>query len=138
MKWFCALRAKIYSYLKDGDSGTKKTKGIKKCVIKRELMFDNYTDCLFNDKIILKSQQRFKSDHHKVCTEEVNKIALSSNDYKDYKHLIYLKHTHTEQMRLKCAKMKWCWWEICLLKICRLLVLLRNSIKTIKTSVCNV
>ena len=29
-----------------------------------------------------RSQQRFKSDHHKVYTEEVNKIALSSNDDK--------------------------------------------------------
>ena len=37
---------------------------------------------MFNDKIILKSQQRFKRDHHKVYTEEVNKIALSSNDDK--------------------------------------------------------
>ena len=37
---------------------------------------------MFNDKIILKSQQRFKSDHHEVYTEEVNKIALSSNDDK--------------------------------------------------------
>ena len=35
-----------------------------------------------NDKIILKLQQRFKSDHHKVYTEEINKIALSSNDDK--------------------------------------------------------
>ena len=45
-------------------------------------MFENYTDSLFNDKIILKSQQRFKSDYHKVYTEKVNKIALSSNDDK--------------------------------------------------------
>ena len=45
-------------------------------------MFENYTDCLFNDKIILKSQQRSKSDHHKVYTDEVNKIALRSNDDK--------------------------------------------------------
>ena len=45
-------------------------------------MFEKYKDSLFNDKIILKSQQRFKSDHHKVYTEEVNKIALSSNDDK--------------------------------------------------------
>ena len=45
-------------------------------------MFEKYTDCLSNDKIILKSQQRFKSDHHKVYTEEVNKIALSSDDDK--------------------------------------------------------
>ena len=35
---------------------------------------------MFNDKVILKSQQRFKSDHHIVYTEEVSKIALSSND----------------------------------------------------------
>ena len=39
-------------------------------------------DSLFNNEVILKSQQRFKSDHHKVYTEEVNKIALSSNDDK--------------------------------------------------------
>ena len=45
-------------------------------------MFENYKDCLFNGEVILKSQQRFKSDHHKVYTEEVNKIALSSNDDK--------------------------------------------------------
>ena len=41
-------------------------------------MFKNYKDCLFNNKII--SQQRFKSNHHKLYTEEVNKIALSSDD----------------------------------------------------------
>ena len=66
----------------DDDSKLKKSKRTKKCAIKRELMFENYTDCLRNDKIILKSQQRFKSNHHKVYTEEVNKIALSSNDDK--------------------------------------------------------
>ena len=37
---------------------------------------------MFNDEVIIRSQQRFRSDHHKVCTEEVNKIALSSNDDK--------------------------------------------------------
>ena len=29
-------------------------------------MYKNYKDCLFNDKIIVKSQQRFKSDYHNV------------------------------------------------------------------------
>ena len=43
-------------------------------------MFENYADSLFNDKIILKSQQVFTSDHHNVYTVEINKIALSSND----------------------------------------------------------
>ena len=82
MKKFCAIRAKTYTYLMDDDKEKKKAKGIKRCVIKRRLMFENYKDSLFNNKSILKSQQRFKSDHHNVYTEEVNKIALSSNDDK--------------------------------------------------------
>ena len=45
-------------------------------------MFENYKDCLFNNKVILKLQQRFKSNHHNEYTEEINKIALSSNDDK--------------------------------------------------------
>ena len=55
MKEFCALRAKTYSYLMDDDSEVEKTKGTKKCIIKRELMFENYKDCLFNGEAILKS-----------------------------------------------------------------------------------
>ena len=39
-------------------------------------------DSLFKNKVLYRSQQRFRSDHHKVYTEEVNKIALSSNDDK--------------------------------------------------------
>ena len=42
-------------------------------------MFESYTDSLFNDKIELKSQRRFKSDYHNVYTEKINNIALSSN-----------------------------------------------------------
>ena len=60
----------------------KKAKGTNKCVIKRELIFENFKNYLFNDEIILNSEQRFKSGNHKVYTEEVNKITLNSNDYK--------------------------------------------------------
>ena len=45
-------------------------------------MFDNYKYCLFNYTIILRSQLRFKSDYHEIYTEEVNKVALSSDDDK--------------------------------------------------------
>ena len=54
----------------------------QKSVIKCELMCENYKDFLFSNKIILKSQQRLKNDHHKVYTKEVNKVVLSSNDDK--------------------------------------------------------
>ena len=82
MTEFCVLRVKACLYLMYDGSEHKKNKGTKKCVIKRKIMHKNYTDCLFNNKTILRSQQRFKSEHHEVYTEEVNKIALSSNDDK--------------------------------------------------------
>ena len=64
------------------DSEKKKARGIKKCVIKRSLMFQNYKYSLFNNKTILKSQLRFKSDHHDVYIEDVNRITLNSNNDK--------------------------------------------------------
>ena len=70
-------------------------------------MFENYKDSLCKNKTILKSQIRFKSDHHDVYTEEVNKVALNSNDDKTHcKHLIELQHIHTEQMLLQYVKVK--------------------------------
>ena len=82
IKELCLLRLEAYAYLMEDYSVKKKAKGTKKCVIKRRLMFENYKDCLFNDKTILRSQQRFKSYPNKAYTKEVNKIALSSDDDK--------------------------------------------------------
>ena len=88
---FCALRAKAYSFLRDEYSEddyeknqiiNKKAKGTKKCRVKREITFNNCVDSLFNDKIVIRSQQRFRSNHHQIYTEEISKIALSSNDDK--------------------------------------------------------
>ena len=53
---FCALRAKAYAYKLYDDIENKKAKGAKKCIIKREITFKNYTDALFNDRILIKSQ----------------------------------------------------------------------------------
>ena len=49
---------------------------------KGTVIFENYKNLLFNNKTIMWSELRFKSDHHNVYTEEVNKIALNSNDNK--------------------------------------------------------
>ena len=70
---------KAYAYKLDDDAEKKKAKGTKKCIVKREITFKNYVDALFNDEIVIRSQQRFRS---RVYSEEVNKIALSSNDDK--------------------------------------------------------
>ena len=82
MAEFVALRPKTYSYLMDDGNSNKKAKRTKKCVIKWILKFNDYKNFLLNNKIILKSQQRFKSEAHNVYTEEINKIELSSNDDK--------------------------------------------------------
>ena len=37
-------------------------------------------NCLLNGEVILKSQKRSKSKGHDAYTENINKIALSSNE----------------------------------------------------------
>ena len=76
---FVALRPKTYSYLTDDCKEDKKAKVTKKCVIKRMIKFDDNKKCLLNGEVILKSQRRFKNKGHDVYTENINKIALSSN-----------------------------------------------------------
>ena len=79
---FVTLRPKTYSFLTDDGKEDKKAKGIKKCVIKKMIKFNDYKKYLLNGEIILKSQQRFVSNKHDVYTEDVNKIALSNDDDK--------------------------------------------------------
>ena len=66
MTEFIALRTKTYSYLMDDGNSNKKAKGTKKCVIKRILKFNDYKNCLLNNEIILKPQQRLKTEAHNV------------------------------------------------------------------------
>ena len=82
MTKFVALRPNTYSYSMNDGGGDKKAKGTKKSVIKRRLQFNDYKDRLLNNEIVLKSQQRFKSERHDVYSEEISKISLSSNDDK--------------------------------------------------------
>ena len=79
---FVTLRPKTYSHLTDDGKEDKKAKGIKKCVIKRIIKFNDYKNCLLKDEVTLKSQRRFISKKHDVYTENINKIALSNNDDK--------------------------------------------------------
>ena len=69
MAEFCALRVKAYAYKLDDDTEMKKAKGTTKCIVNREIAFKNDADALFNDEVIIRSQQRFRSDHHRACTE---------------------------------------------------------------------
>ena len=81
MKEFVTLRPKMYSY-KVGNSESKKCKGIKKCVIKKMISFEDYKNCLFNGNQFYRSQLLFRYLKHKVRTLQVNKLALSRDNDK--------------------------------------------------------
>ena len=72
---------------------------------KTQTLFENYADFLFNDKLILQSQQRFKSDCHNVYAEQINKIALSSNDDKRLQTSDRVT-TYPYRTNAKCVRMK--------------------------------
>ena len=82
MTEFVVLRPKLCSYKKLDGSEDKKCKGIKKCIVKKTLTFEDYKTCLFNDSTEYRSQLMFRSSKHEVHTIEVNKVALNRNDDK--------------------------------------------------------
>ena len=81
MKEFISLRPKMYSYRVE-ESEPKKCKGIKKCVVKKTISFEDYKRCLLEGRNIHRSQLMFRSKKHKIRTLEVNKLALSREDDK--------------------------------------------------------
>ena len=87
-KWwqFIALWAKTYAFVQINEENEleehKKAKGTKKCVIKKHLHFDLYKKALFNNETTRCTQQRFKSDHHKIYTQSIHKVASNNKDDK--------------------------------------------------------
>ena len=81
MKEFVTLRPKMYAY-KVGSSESKKCKGIKKCMVKKTISFEDYKNCLFGGEASYRSQLMFRSLKHEVRTLEVNKLASSRDDDK--------------------------------------------------------
>ena len=82
MTEFIALRPKLYSYKKLDGEKDRKCKGIKKCIIKKTLTFEDYKNCLLNLKDVYRSQLMFRSTNHEVHRIEVNKVALNRDDDK--------------------------------------------------------
>ena len=52
MTEFCAPKAKTYSFTTDDNEETKRAKGTQKCVIKKDLTFENYKESVLGDKTI--------------------------------------------------------------------------------------
>ena len=81
---FVGLRAKLYSYKMFEGEESKKCKGVKKSVVKKSITHEDYKKCLFTGKKQLRKMNIIRSYKHEVYTEEVNKVALCSDDDKRY------------------------------------------------------
>ena len=79
---FVGLRAKLYSYKMLGGFEEKKCKGVTKNVTKRSIQFEDYREYLFTRKEQHRKVNVIRSHCHEIYTEEINKIALSSDDDK--------------------------------------------------------
>ena len=82
---FVGLRAKLYSYKMLEGEESKKSKGVKKLMVKNSITHEDYKNCLFTGKEQLRKMNVIRSHKHDIYTEEVNKIALSSSD--DKRHI---------------------------------------------------
>ena len=82
---FIGLRAKLYLYKMLEGEESKKCKGVKKSVVKKSIRHEDYKKkCLFTGKEQLRKMNVIRSHKHEIYTEEVNKVALCSNDDKRY------------------------------------------------------
>ena len=81
---FLGLRSKLYSFKMCEGEETKKCKGLKKSVVKKSIAHEDYKTCLFNGKEQICKMNVIRSYNHELYTEEVNKVALCSDDDKRY------------------------------------------------------
>ena len=68
----------------DEGEESKKCKGVKKQVVEKSIIHEDYKTCLLTGKEQLRKQNIIRSYNHEVYTEEVDKIALSAEDDKRY------------------------------------------------------
>jgi len=80
---WCGLRAKMYSFITSTLHEHKRAKGIKKCIVEKELRHQNYINALKAENGTIKtSQTGFRSYGHRIYTTQQRKTALSGYDDK--------------------------------------------------------
>ena len=80
---FVGLRSKMYS-IKTQKYESKKAKGIKKSVVKKDIKHENYRDVLLNAKQEFARMNTIRISAHKLASFTINKIGLSCYDDKRY------------------------------------------------------
>jgi len=79
---FVALMPKMYAVKIDAGEVIKKAKGVKTQFLKKNIVFDQYKECLFENKTINATFNSIRSYNHTLYTIKSTKKALSSYDDK--------------------------------------------------------
>ena len=83
---FIGLRSKMYSYIMDCGKGGMTAKGIKKNIIRKDLLHKNYKETLIKEGQMRHKMRTIRSVKHQLHSYEINKISLSCFDDKRYLH----------------------------------------------------
>ena len=83
---FVGLKSKMYSYVKENQTGGKTAKGIKKIVIKNDVKHEDYKQTLLENKQMYHKMKTIRSQNHQLGSYEINKVSLSCFDDKRYIH----------------------------------------------------
>ena len=84
MSEFVGLGSKIYSYTMEDGKGGMTAKGIKKNVIKEDIMHEDYKKTLINEEQMRHKMRTIRSVKHKLQSFKINKISPSCFDNKRY------------------------------------------------------
>ena len=71
-----------------------------------ESLRENHKEFIKSNKLTLKSSLRFRSEKHNVFIEEINQVALSANDEKEYNQSVQQKHAYGTSKDLSCTKVE--------------------------------
>ena len=78
---YVGLRPKMYSIMTD-DNNIRKAKGVKKYVVKKQIVHENYKEALFDQTVFRHGMNTLRSMNHQLYGLHVNKFSLSPFDSK--------------------------------------------------------
>ena len=78
----CLSETENVLYLEGGRKNIKKAKGVKKSVVKKQIMHEQYKETLFGKKQLWHGMNMLRSEGHEIYGMHINKISLSPFDSK--------------------------------------------------------
>ena len=79
---FVGLKPKVYSILKADGEQERRSKGVRKSVVKKYIHHEQYKAAFFNQKMLWHGMNVLRSQKHRMYGQHETKISLSPLDTK--------------------------------------------------------